>query len=179
MQGRARVGRRRAGSIWRAAALAPSHLPVGVEAQQAVAIGVRGLARQPGQFSRSSSAHGCASTSAFSMLRADALRQVPQLRPLRHVDAGQVEHADAAPVRAEQRRAGAAVDAGVVEEMLAAVQPDRLPLGQRRADGGGADGALGQVDADAGDVAGVRGRPRSGGAPTSITMPSASVRIAK
>ena len=77
--------------------------------------------------------------------------QVLEFGPLGGVDAGQVQHADATAIGAEQRRAGAAVHAGVVEEMFAAVQPDRLQFGQRGADGGGADAAFGQVDADAGD----------------------------
>jgi len=42
--------------------------------------------------------------------------------------------------------------------MLAAVQPDRLLLGQRGADRAGADGALRQVDADAPDVARIAAR---------------------
>ena len=81
--------------------------------------------------------------------------QVPQFWPLGHLHAGEVEHADAVPLRPEERRASAAIDTGGVEEMFAAVQPDRLVLGQRRADGSGADRALRQVDADACDVPGV------------------------
>ena len=40
--------------------------------------------------------------------------------------------------------------------MFAPVQPHGLQVGQRGADGGGAHGALGEVDPDAGDVGCVR-----------------------
>jgi hypothetical protein len=79
-------------------------------------------------------------------------RQVPQLGPLHGLHAAQVEHADAVAPGPEERRAGAAVDAGVVEEVLAAVQPHRFLLGQRGADGGGADRAFRKIDPDPADV---------------------------
>jgi hypothetical protein len=66
--------------------------------------------------------------------------QVAQFGSLDHLHAGQVEHAGAFALRIEEWRARAAVDAGVVEEVFAAVQPYRLQLGQGGADGGGADG---------------------------------------
>jgi len=80
--------------------------------------------------------------------------QVTQLGPFGGFNAGEVQHADAAAVRAEQRRTGAAVDRGVVEEVFAAVQPDRVLLVQGGADGRGADAVLRQVDADACDDGG-------------------------
>ena len=69
--------------------------------------------------------------------------KVRELRPLHGIDAGQVQHADTLAFRAEQGCAGAAVNAGVVEKMLAAVQPDRTQIGEHGADGSGSDGALG------------------------------------
>ena len=74
-----------------------------------------------------------------------------QLGPFHRVDAGQVEHADTLAVRAEQRRARAAVDRRVVEEMFAPVQPHRAALDQRGADGGRANRCLRQIDPDARD----------------------------
>ena len=94
--------------------------------------------------------------SAFSMLRADCVTRCLRAGRSATFDAGQVEHAHAVAVGPEQRRAGAAVDAGVVEEMFAPVQPHRLQLGQRGADGGGAHGALRQVHPHAGDQVGPR-----------------------
>ena len=79
-----------------------------------------------------------------------------QLGAFGHVHAGQVEHADAAPLRVEQRRAGAAVAAVGIEKMLPPVQPHRAQLAERGADGRGAHARLGQIDAAPGN--GVRAR---------------------
>ncbi len=71
--------------------------------------------------------------------------QVLQLGIFARLHAGHIEHAQAGAVGAEQGRAGAAVDGGVVEEVLAAVQPHGCALGQGRADGAGPDARLRQV----------------------------------
>lgn len=89
-------------------------------------------------------------------LRGRLHHQVLELGALGHVHAGQVQHAHAAPLRVKQRCAGAGVVTVVEQKMLATVQPHRLQFGQRGADGGGADGALRQVGADARDQAGAQ-----------------------
>src|SRR5690606_6199916 len=75
--------------------------------------------------------------------------QVLERRLFLHVDAGQVQHADAGTVGPPDGGAGATEYAGVVEEMLSPVQPYRLQVGQRGADGRGANGGLRQVHPDA------------------------------
>jgi hypothetical protein len=166
--------RRQAGSIWRAARCcrSPSRRHPGRPGRRR---------RRPAGGPASSGA-APAGAGAQGQRVLDAARrlrdQVLQLGPLRRVDAGQVQHADAGAVGAEQRRAGAAVAAGVLEEVFAAVQPHRLQFGQRGADGGGADAALRQVDADARDEA-ARGSLRSMGPWASTTTPSWLVRMAK
>jgi hypothetical protein len=76
---------------------------------------------------------------------------VAQLGPLIGQHAGEVEHAGQLRVGADDRRTGAAVDRGAVEEVFAAVQPHRVQLAERAADGRGADAVLGQVNAQARD----------------------------
>ena len=81
-------------------------------------------------------------------------QQVFELGPLDRVNAGHIQHAGAQAVGSKKRHAGAAVGAIGIEEMLTAVQPDRLQLAQCRADGGRADAALRQIRADARDQVG-------------------------
>ena len=71
--------------------------------------------------------------------------QVPQLGPLGHIHARQVQHAHAAPFGVEQGSACAAVGTVVIAKVFAPVQPHGGQLGQRRADGGGAHSGFRQV----------------------------------
>ena len=124
---------------------------VGVQGEQAIGFAAQRVAR-PVQ-AQQQPVCLAAQQSVFDSLRG-LTRQVLEFRALDGFNAGQIQHADAAAVGAEQRRTGATVDRGVGKEMLTPVQPDRLQFGQRGANGRGADAALGQVGADAGDVVG-------------------------
>ena len=61
--------------------------------------------------------------------------QVHQLRPLGHVNAGNVEHANALALWIEDRRPGAAISPKRLKKMLMLMQPHGRLLGQRRANG--------------------------------------------
>jgi hypothetical protein len=63
--------------------------------------------------------------------------------------------------------------------VLAPVQPHGLQLGQRRADGGGAHGAFGQVHAHARDAGGVRVVAVHRAVDIDHQTPRALVRMAK
>ena len=124
---------------------------VGVEREQAVAV-VTGLVARPVQ-PQGEGVRRSQQPAVFDAARR-AAHQVLEGWAFGHFDTREVQHAGAQTVRPEHRCAGAAVDAGVVKKVLSAVQPDRLQLGQCRADGGGAHGAFGQVHAHAGNHVG-------------------------
>jgi hypothetical protein len=123
-------------------AIGPGDVAIGVQADQTVAGFARDVAR-PVQ-TQQHLVRQCLQQRVFDAQRR-LCDQVLERRPFDDVDAGQVQHAHAATVGAEQRGTGTAVGTGVVKEMFATVQPHRLQLGERGADGGGAHCAFGQV----------------------------------
>lgn len=106
------------------------------------------------------------------------LDQVLEFRPLRHIHARQVQHADALTLRPKQRCPGTAIDGCVRKKMLATMKPDRLMICQCRTNGGRTDRFFGQVYADRAMLFTLESL-LSIGPLVSITTPRASVRMAK
>ena len=137
------------------------HPAVGIQAHDTVGLAAQGIA---GPVQANHQAVGLSQHQRVLDLAGRLGHQVLEFRAFQGVNAGQVQHADAGPIRAKQGRACAGVVAVSRKKVFPPVQPHRLQFGQCRAYGRGAHAGLGQIRAYAGDQVGAGVRAVNGAA---------------